>query len=166
MAHAAQAAKFMDVKTRGAFILGRNQLVVKNGAFLQDILTPEEQVRGLFNGKKFIVLAEFDITDFDLDVCLAFSDYIRRDGRITDFSIQAFQRGSRESTMPDSEVFFGIELVEILQPLSGFCLVADIFHVMRRRVKNGKNAQCIDQAYKRPVNGLRNFKLHKVTSRH
>lgn len=34
--------------------------------------------------------------------------------------------------MPDSEVLFGVELVEIFQPLSGFCLVTDVFHVVRR----------------------------------
>lgn len=77
MVHAAQTAKFMDVKTHRVFILGRDQLVVQNGAFLQDVLTSKEQVRGLFNGKKFIVLAELDVADFDLDVFIGFSDYVR-----------------------------------------------------------------------------------------
>jgi len=166
MVHAAQTAKIMYVKAHGVFILCGDQFVVQDGTFLQDVLASEEQVRGLFNGKEFIVLAEFDVTDFDLNLRFAFSDYICRYGCIAYFPIQAFQRGSGESTMPDSEVLFGVELIEIFQPLPGLGLIAGIFHVVRRRIKKGENAQCIDQGDNRPVNRLRNFKLHKVTSKH
>ncbi|MNF89037.1 hypothetical protein D3C84_715420 [compost metagenome] len=78
MVHAAQTAKIMYVKAYGVFILRGNQFVVQNGAFLQDVLASEEQVRGLFNGKEFIVLAELDVTDFDLYLRFTFFDYICR----------------------------------------------------------------------------------------
>jgi hypothetical protein len=41
----------MHIKTHGVLIGGREQLVVEDSAFLQDELTPEKQIRRLFNGE-------------------------------------------------------------------------------------------------------------------
>ena len=49
--HAAQPTQFMHIKTNGTFVGGWDQLVVKNGAFLEYVLAPEEEIGCLLNGE-------------------------------------------------------------------------------------------------------------------
>ncbi|MCY1452516.1 hypothetical protein D9M71_694400 [compost metagenome] len=83
---------------------------------------------------------------------IAFPDNLGRNGSVTDFSIQAFQRGLCQAAMADGQVFLCVELIGILQPLSGHGLITDIFHVIRGRISQGKNTGGIDDCKHDPVN--------------
>ncbi|MNT91004.1 hypothetical protein D3C72_2320350 [compost metagenome] len=82
----------------------------------------------------------------------AFPDNLRRDSCITNFSVQAFNRGLCQSAMADGQVLFGIELIGVLQPLTSHGLITDIFHVIRGRIGQGKDTGGVDDCKHDPVN--------------